>query len=314
MQKPLTVLLAFAALSSFAQDLGGDLTLHRLLIEGENWQPVAENLAFADGPATDNRGNFYFSDMRGTGAGIYRIAPDGTKTQLSPEGVSGLKWAPDGRLICCQGAKKRVIGITVPESPNVTAATIEELATDVQPNDLVVTANGHAYFTETGKKQVTFLDLKTKQMRPADTGITAPNGIALSPDGGTLAVSDSRGGHTWTFRIEMDGGLSAKTPYMTMRRPIDVKGEFKFNEPPPLVAESRGDGMCTDTSGRYFVTSALGVQVFDPTGRECGLLPKPQPQQPLTSCAVAGEFLYVTNGDKIFRRKVQAKSWAVWPK
>jgi sugar lactone lactonase YvrE len=72
--------------------------------------------------------------------------------------------------------------------------------------------------------------------------------------------------------------------------------------------------MCTDTTGRFFVTSALGVQVFDPTGRECGLLPKPQANQPLTSCAMAGEYLYVTNGDKIFRRKVQAKSWAVAPK
>ena len=99
-----------------------------------------------------------------------------------------------------------------------------------------------------------------------------------------------------------------------MRRPIDSKGEFKFNEPPPLVVESRGDGMCTDTLGRFYVTSALGVQVFDSTGRECGLLPKPQPSQPLTSCAIAGDFLYVTNGDKVFRRKVQAKSWAVWPK
>jgi hypothetical protein len=37
--------------------------------------------------------------------------------------------------------------------------------------------------------------------------------------------------------------------------------------------------------------------------------PKPQKNKLLTSCTLAGpsgEFLYVTNGDKIFRRKVQA--------
>ena len=67
--------------------------------------------------------------------------------------------------------------------------------------------------------------------------------------------------------------------------------------------------MTTDAAGRYYVTSALGVQVFDPTGRMCGVLPKPQLDKPLTSCALAGpglSYLYITNGDKIYRRKVQA--------
>ena len=252
--------------------------------------------------------------MRGSGTGIYCIAPGGTKTQWSAEGVSGIKRAPDGRLICCQGAKKRIIAIGGGEGFGSGLLPVEELATDVQPNDLAVTSAGRVYFTETAKKQVTLLDLKTRELRVVDTGINAPNGIALSPDESTLAVSDSRGTHAWAFRIESDGSLTAKAPYMTLRRLINPAGEFKFNEPPPLVAESRGDGMCTDTMGRYYVTSASGVQVFDPTGRECGLLPKPSPAQPLTSCAIAGEFLYVTNGEKIFRRKVQAKSWAAGPK
>jgi enterochelin esterase family protein len=55
------------------------------------------------------------------------------------------------------------------------------------------------------------------------------------------------------------------------------------------------------------VTSALGVQVFDPTGRLCGVLPKPAPTKPLTSCVLAGpghEWLYVTNGDTIYRRRL----------
>lgn len=303
------LILSALSLSAFAQDLAGDLTLHRLLIPGEEWKVVAEGLAFSDGPTTDTQGNFYFSDMRGAGAGIYRIGADAVKTQLSAEGVSGMKWAADGRLICCQGAKKRVFALTAAKDGS--AALIEELATDVQPNDLAVAASGFAYFTETSKRQVTRLNLKTKEVTAVDTGITAPNGIAISQDGGTLAVSDSRGGNTWAFRIASNGELSGKAPYMTMRRPIDPKGEFARAEPPPYVLESRGDGMCTDVTGRFFVTSALGVQVFDPTGRECGLLSKPQPTQPLTSCAIAGDYLYVTNGDKVFRRKVQAQSWAV---
>ena len=113
----------------------------------------------------------------------------------------------------------------------------------------------------------------------------------------------------WTFRINPDGALDAKGPYMTMRRPIDPKGEFRASELPPYKPASNGDGMTSDTIGRYYVTTALGVQVFDPTGRLCGVLDKPQPDKPLTSCVLAGpkrDTLYVTNGDKIFRRKVQA--------
>ena len=333
-------------------DLGGDMTLHRLLIEGEGWQPLVEGLTFCDGPMSDAEGNFYFSDMRGNGAGIYKISPDGKKTKLSAEGVSGMKFGPDGRIYACQGAKKRLIAI------DLKSGAIEELATDVQPNDLVVSAKGHIYFTHTGKKEIVFVDAKTKEKRVVDftptvtiektpasgnaapgaghpgdsilrlpqtgttaveikggipavavSGINAPNGITLSPDQGTLAVSDYKGANVWTFRVNADGSLDAKMPYMTMRLPIDPKGEFRQAEPPPYNPASGGDGMCSDESGRYFVATTLGVQVFDPTGRMCGVITRPQLDKPLTSCTLSGEgraYLYVTNGDKIFRRKVQA--------
>ena len=284
-------------------DLGGDMTLHRLLIEGEGWRPVIEGLAFADAPMTDDAGNFYFCDMRPPAAGIYRLTPDGTKTKLSDEAVSGMKFGPDGKVYACQGAKKRLIAI------EFATGAVDVIAEDVQPNDLVVTHRGHVFFTETAKKQVTFVDAKTKAKRTAATGLAGPNGIALSPDHATLAVSEAGGEFVWTFRVQPDGTLDAKTPYMTMRRPIDPQGEFKSQQPPPYLPRASGDGMTTDTLGRYYVTTALGVQVFDPTGRLCGVLTKPQPDKPLTSCTLSGanrELLYVTNGDKIFRRKVQA--------
>lgn len=307
MYRSLALLFTFSSLA-VAQDLAVDMTLHRLLIPGEEWQLVADRLGFADGPCSDEEGNFYFSDMKAPA--IFRISVDGAKTKVSDEPASGLKFAPDGRLYACQGSKKRLIAID-PKS-----GAFEVVASDVQPNDLAVTRKGHVYFTETGKHQVSLLDPKTKDVIAVDTGITAPNGITLSPDQGTLAVSDSRGANVWAFAIKSDGTLAGKAPYMTMRLPIDYQGEFKRAEPPPYKPASSGDGSTADTIGRYYVTTALGVQVFDPTGRACGVLPKPQPDKMLTSCALAGpkrEYLYVTNGDKIFRRKVQATG-AIWSK
>ena len=184
---------------------------------------------------------------------------------------------------------------------------MKTVAEGVKPNDLAVTNDGFILITETGAQQVTAINSKTGEVKPVDTGITKPNGIALSNDGGTLAVSDYGGTHTWTFRVNAEGVLDAKMPTMPMRLPIDQHGEFKFNEAPPDVSTSLGDGMAVDKVGRYYVTSALGVQIFDPTGRPCGVLPKVDVSQPLTTCILAGSdhsTLYIAHGAKIYRRKL----------
>ena len=285
-------------------DLGGDLTLLNLLIPGESWERVADNLGFADGLCADQDGNLYFCDMKA--AAIYRIsAADGSRTEVAKEAVSGLEFSPDGSLLYgCQrskgrGSKGRVISI------DIKSGEVRTVATGVKPNDLAVTRDGFILITETGISQVTRIDPRTGATAPADTGISKPNGIALSNDGGTLAVSDYGGQYTWTFRVNSGAVLDAKMPTLPMRRRIDPAGDFRFNAPPPYVSTSRGDGMAVDKRGRYYVTSDLGVQIFDPTGRPCGVLPKVDADQPLTSCILAGSdhsTLYIAHGKRIYRR------------
>jgi enterochelin esterase-like enzyme/sugar lactone lactonase YvrE len=284
-------------------DLRGDLTILKLLIPGERWQVVAEGLGFADAPCADRDGTFYFSDMKAPA--IYKVAKDGQRTVIAKEAVSGLEFGPDGLLYGCQGAKNRVVSI------DPASGTVKEVATRVTPNDLAVASDGFIYITETKDQRVVRIHSRTGETAVVDTGINRPNGIALSNDGGTLAVSESGGPYAWMFRVNSDGSLDGKMPVMSLRLPIDPKGEFRLNEPPPYQTASRGDGMAVDKAGRYYVTSALGVQIFDPTGRLCGVLPKPKESQPLTSCVLAGEnheYLYVTNGDTVFRRKLTVES------
>ena len=282
-------------------DLGGDLTLLDLLIPGESWQLVADDLGFADALCADKDGNLYFCDMRAPS--VVRIsAADGSRTEIVKESVSGLEFNPEGTLLyACQGSKSRVISI------DPKTGEVKTVAEGVKPNDLAVTKDGFILFTETGKSQVTRIDPKTGEVTAADTGISKPNGIALSNDGGTLAVSDYGGTYTWTFRVNAGGVLDAKMPTMPMRLAIDPKGEFNFNEPPPYVTTSRGDGMAVDAKGRYYVTSDLGVQVFDPTGRPCGVIHKVDKDQPLTTCILAGpnhNTLYIAHGKRIYSRKL----------
>ena len=286
-------------------DLAGDMTLRRLLIDGEGWEEAVAGLGIADGACADDAGNFYYTDIKNPG--IFKLTAEGATTRISAETASGLKFGPDGRLYGCLGPKQRLFTV------DLATGAGEILLENVQPNDLVVTRRGHIYFTETAKKQVTFFDPATKTKLVVDTGLANPNGLTLSPDQGTLAVSEHAGGTVWTFRINIDGTLDAKTPYMTMRRLIDTKGDFQPHMPPPYLPAARGDGMTCDTLGRFYVTTALGVQVFDPTGRLCGVLTMPPTAKGATSCVLAGaarNILYVTHGDKIYRRKVQAQGIA----
>ncbi len=281
-------------------DLRGDMTLLHLLVPGKTWEVVAEQLGFADAPCADAEGNFYFSDMKAPA--VYRIdAKDGNQREIVKESISGLEFGPDGLLYACQGSKQRVISI------DVETGEVKTVASNVKPNDLAITKDGFLLITETGAHQITRIDPKSGEVTAVDTGITRPNGIATTNDGGTLAVSDHGGDVSWMFRINSGGKLDAKMPTMSMRLPIDPKGQFNFNQPPPYLTASAGDGMAVDRMGRFYITSAVGVQVFDPTGRLCGVLPKPDPTQPLTSCVLAGanhDYLYITNGKTIYRRQL----------
>ena len=266
----------------------------------KSWEVVADGLGFADGLCADAQGNLYFCDMRAPG--VYRIdANDGSRTEIAEQSVSGLEFGPDGLLYGCQGAKNRVISI------NVESGEVQTVTEGVKPNDLAITRDGILFITETREQHVTRIEIASGKAKVVDEGILRPNGIALSNDGGTLAVSEYGGFYTWMFRVNPDGTLDAKMPNMTLRRPIDPDGDFQFNEPPPYKQSAQGDGMAVDRRGRYYVTSALGVQIFDPTGRPCGVLPKPAPNQPITSCILAGpdhSTLFIAQGKTIFRRKL----------
>ena len=263
--------------------------LAKILVPGEDWQVVADGIGFADGASADAEGNFYFSDLKSKPPAVYKVAPDGkTRTKIAAVGMSGTKIGPDGRLYAVGGGKLVVIDLA--------DGKVSTLTENLKTNDIAINHRGQIYLTETGRKQVTFVDSKTGQARPADVGITAPNGIGFSPDQKTLIVSDYGGLNVYTFTVADDGTLSNKKPAMTMKAP----------ENKPKVAN--GDGMTIDTAGRAYVTTALGLQIFDADGTLLGILPKPQPG--LTNAAFAGpdrSYLYITCGTKVFRRKTQAK-------
>lgn len=269
-------------------EVKNDLAIQGLLIEGQEWQEIPGEFKFVDAPCADAEGNLYVSDLGG-GTGLHKIAPDGTVTVWNKDltGISGMKFGPDGRLYACHNREKRVIAVDKD-------GKVEVLKTDIGCNDLAVDSKGRIYVTETGKKQVVLIEGADKA-RVVDTGIPAPNGLTLSPDQQTLAVSDHQGSAIYAMRVEPNGDLTAKMPVMPFRA---FGGKV----------EGKGDGMTSDTRGRWYCGTASGVQVFDPNGRPVGLVLSPT-GAPLTSVALAGNWLYALTGGKVFRRQVNAKSF-----
>jgi enterochelin esterase family protein len=277
-------------------NLKGDDALVKLVPRDSGWELVMDGLGFTDAACSDVDGNFYFSDLRA--AKLYRVA-DG-KAAVWFEGnpkISGMKFGPDGRLYAAsQGSvggskdeKKTIVAIE-PDSKNVTV-----IATDVTPNDLVVSKAGWVYFTDTAAGTVIMCPTQTQRMprpRVAAGGLNKPNGIGLSPNGRFLLVSEYGGTNVWSFMLNDDGTPSAGERFMDLRAPVNR-------------SESGGDGMTVDQDGRAFVTSFAGIQVFDPTGRLSGVLTRPS-DKAAVSVAFAGpdlSWLYACVSDKVFRRK-----------
>lgn len=263
-----------------------------IVLPGEGWQVAVQGVGFADGlccdPAT---GTVYFSDMRGKApekAGIYSLSPGLEKKWLFDGKFSGTRLSADGKTLYAIGDKK-LVSFALPGGPETV------LADKIGTNDLAVTREGRIYFTGHGKGQVSLYEPKTKAVTAADAGsLKNPNGIGLSPDQKTLVVSDYAGINVWTFAVGADGTLSEKKAAMTMKAP----------ERKPDVAN--GDGMAIDGTGRAFVTTAMGVQVFSPGGELLGILEKPKAGS-VISCTFGGEglgYLYVSAGDTIYRRKL----------
>jgi sugar lactone lactonase YvrE len=275
----------FATLASsaiFAQDM----KVADILIDGQGWQLIAEGFKFTEGPAVDAEGQVYFTDIPNNR--IHKIALDDKVTVFAENtaATNGLMFGPDGLLYGCRNGEKKIVTYD-------SQAQVQTIADDVNSNDLVIAGDGGIYFTDPPGGRVWYITPKLDKRIVAE-GIK-PNGVILWPDQGTLVVTESNEPVLWTFRVERDGSLSQKDRYYS---PLQV---------PPGGGGPGSDGMKVDSVGRLYVATRAGLQFFDPTGRLGGTILKPQPG-PLANVCFGGknlDTLYVTAGDKVFKRKTQ---------
>ena len=267
--------------------------VYQTLLPGEEWQLVSDGHRHTDGPAVNDKGEMFFSDPANNR--IHRVGLDGTVSVFAENtnGANGMMFGPDGRLYAGATRSRQIVAYD-------TSAKTEVVADDVAVNDLAVNVKGNLYFTDSAGKKV-WLVPKGGKPRIVDEGIEFPNGVLFSPDQTLLYVSDYAGQLSWTFQIQPDGSLAHKQRYFYVHMP-------------DAATKSSADGMTTDTNGSVYVATALGVQVFDQIGKCHAIIPAPL-RASLSSVkfGVASlDELYITNGDKVFKRKTKVKGVVSW--
>lgn len=270
--------------------------VYQTLIPGEEWQLVSQGHRHTDGPAVSGTGELYFTDPANNR--IHKVAPDGNVSTFveNSSGANGLMFGPDGRLYAGLTRTRQIVAYDA-------GGKAEVIAADLPSNDLAVNVKGDLYVTDTANKKVWFVPRGGKP-RVVDEGIDAPNGVLLSPDQTLLYVSDYSGQLSWVFQIQPDGSLTHKQKYFYVHMA-------------DAATRSGSDGMAVDTDGRVYIATPLGVQVFDQIGKCHAIISAPQPTASLSNVEFGGpnmDEMYVTNGDKVFKRKTRVKGVLSWQK
>jgi sugar lactone lactonase YvrE/enterochelin esterase-like enzyme len=267
--------------------------LSDLLIQGEEWELVGEGYKFTEGIASNSKGEVFYQDI--PNAKTYKVGLDGKAVELKLDSkkASGTCFGADGKMYTAAGGTKQVLRYDAGLKETV-------LADSTAGNDLVVAYNGNVYVTVPDgatKPGKLILVRSGGEKIVVDEGLKFPNGATLSPDQTQLYATESASHWVWVYKIKPDGMLAYKQRYGWLHVPDTEENAWS-------------DGLKCDTAGRVFVATRIGLQVMDQLGRVNAIIPVPPSNSQSSNLCFGGpEFniLYVTAGDKVFRRKLKTK-------
>lgn len=272
-------------------------TLAALLISGEEWQLVSQGHRFTEGPSTNAKGEVFFNDV--PGGKTFKISLDGTVSEFikDTKRADGQAFGPDGALYSAVPSIESIVKRDASGQETV-------VADGFKGNDVVVGSNGNIYVTNPGvgapDQSRVWLIKPNGEKKIVDTGLLFANGITMSPDQTLLYVDDMRSHWVYCYQIAADGTLRAKQ-------------RFDYLHVPDTADDSGADGMRVDSDGRLYVATRMGVQIADQAGKVQCIIPTPN--RVISNLTFGGEnfdVLYVTAGDKVFKRKLKVKGAFAW--
>ncbi len=211
---------------------------------------VLDGLAFPESPRWHG-GALWFSDMHAHE--VVSLAPDGSRrTAAAFDGpVSGLGWLPAGQMLVVSMAGKRVLRQEA-DGAFVTHGDLSAVATGLA-NDMVIDAHGTAFVGNFGfslhpmetPRAAKLARVKTDgAVSVAADELMFPNGMVITPDGGTLIVGESFARVLTAFDLARDGALTNRRVWAA------------------LPEGAAPDGICLDSEGAIWVASPTTSEVI----------------------------------------------------
>jgi sugar lactone lactonase YvrE/enterochelin esterase-like enzyme len=275
----------------------GSPNLQAMFPPNTGWELVGEGYGFTEGAAVNAKGEVFFNAPGKSKT--YKVGPDGKPFEFLADSKrgDGQIFGPDGRLYANATAVNQVIAWDMDGKPT-------KICEGFKGNDIVVRHDGGMFVTDpntkAGDSKVWFVS-KTGEKKEVDHGLKFSNGLALSPDQTLLYVADSRTHWVYSYQVQPNGDLKYKQKYFHLHV-ADVD------------EESGADGIRVDTEGRVWVATKMGIQVCDQPGRVNCIIPTPTGKiSNLTFGGPQFDTLYVTAGDKVFKRPTKvtgSNSWA----
>lgn len=259
----------------------------QILVSGQSWTLLGQGYQLTADSAVNKDGTVYFSDAHNNR--IMKIDLEGRITTWTEEshGTHGVAFGPDGRLYACQHDRKRIVAFSRDGAESV-------VAQGMQTHHFTVTSANRIYFSDApGHKVWTVED---GHARVVSDAVDWPRGLRVSPDRSTLVVNAPRTEWVWQFRIQPDGSLTEGHPFCQLKTPSGSSA-------------SDAGGMAFDSEGLLYIATNTGIQVCDSEGRVTGAINSPGTEG-TSNLWFAGpklQWLYVTDGDKLYRRPVKCQ-------
>jgi len=163
-------------------------------------------------------------------------------------------------------------------------------------NDAAAASNGGIYVSMAGLYYAAPDGKVTKQDAKDGNPRLGTNGIILTPDEKHVIVTNA--GTLVILDVSLDGQLTNQRKFADLDRTGLAEGQG-----------AGGDGSCFDADGRFYITAANGVQVFDKDGKHLGNIPASRNLVSVTTSGAQRKTLYaVTAANVNGERKVWIES------
>jgi gluconolactonase len=256
---------------------------------------VAAGYTFTEGPVWSKEGFLLFADVPTNR--LLKFTPGEGVDVVTSESNGAIGNALDdrGRLYTCEQRKRRVTRSDKKGHMEVIAERYNGKRLNA-PNDIVVTRNGHIYFTDPAfgsYSEGRELPYAVYHVTPkGEMEVIAqpkgrPNGVALAPNGKILYVVNSDEKNVRAYDLDRSGSASNERIVISQIDGIP-------------------DGIKTDEKGNLYVACS-GIGIYSPEGKLLRLIPM---HEKPSNCAFGDgdlQTLYITARTSVYRARLDVK-------